>query len=443
MYVICDTGLPVRCDWATVNVTVLPENHRPQPVDDYGVTVQDVSIVLPILANDTDPEDGPPSIGQWVIVPSSVTLLSQPANGSATVNHVTGDVTYTPGPGFTGRVEWDYRVCDGGGLCGVAKVVVDVLPIGPLPPVAHDEVIGMLVGEVGVGPIVIAVLANDTDGNGDIVPTSVTVTRAPDGLIGVISGGPDPVTGALNFTLVDAGFRGGPVSFEYEVCDATPVSLGGPLCDRANVTIYVGDVNVAPIAIDDTQVVGYEASPGVDIDVVSNDTDVNENLDVSSVQVIRSPSHGTIVQVNAGTGEVTYKPDAGFHGLDEFDYLICDTGRPALCDVATVRIVVTPPAGAGPNGPVAVDDYDTVWLPPVGSGQVETNVTVNDSDVDGDLQVDSVVITAEARNGSVQVLPNPSVGGGIPAGPGNGIGVIRYIPDAGFVGVDQYDYKVL
>ncbi|WP_166435238.1 Ig-like domain-containing protein [Christiangramia sabulilitoris] len=88
------------------------------------------------------------------------------------------------------------------------------------------------------GPVVIDVVANDTDLDNNIVPGSVSVgglsINAQNGTLSV-----DPVTGAISYTP-NPGFFGVD-TFEYEVFDATPsgTEYNGPLSDIALVTVTV------------------------------------------------------------------------------------------------------------------------------------------------------------------------------------------------------------
>ncbi len=128
----------------------------------------------------------------------------------------------------------------------------------------------------------------------------------------------DPVTGAITYTP-DPDFHGTD-SFSYQVCDdGSPV-----LCDTATVDILVLPVNDPPVANDDTATTD-EDTP-VTIDVVANDTDVDGNLDPTSVTVTSGPANGSVA-VDPVTGEVTYTPDADFNGTDSFTYEVCDTVR--------------------------------------------------------------------------------------------------------------------
>ncbi|MEZ5023257.1 MAG: Ig-like domain-containing protein, partial [Chitinophagales bacterium] len=101
----------------------------------------------------------------------------------------------------------------------------------------------------------------------------------------------------------------------------------------------VTPVNDPPIAVDDAATT-TEDTP-VDIDVTNNDYDIDGPIDPTSVTVTDDPSNGTTT-VDPVTGVVTYTPETDFIGIDTFEYAVCDTGIPVLCDTAIVVVTVLP-----------------------------------------------------------------------------------------------------
>jgi len=75
------------------------------------------TVTIDVLLNDTDPEDN--------IDPTLVTILAPPtAGGTATVDPVTGEITYTGPPGYTGLDSILYQVTDETGFSDTAWVVI-------------------------------------------------------------------------------------------------------------------------------------------------------------------------------------------------------------------------------------------------------------------------------------------------------------------------------
>ncbi len=238
------------------------------------------------------------------------------------------DVPYTapaaPGTGFDVVVKlwWEDP------LFGLGDVELDSRTLSvqcAVAPVATDD----SATTSHVSPVVIDVAANDTDANGDLDPTSVSVTVPPASGTATSNGdGTITYTPALGVT--------GVFTFTYQICDLTL------LCDTADVTVEV--TNQPPVANDDAA--STSINTPVVINVVSNDTDPDGDLVVSSVAVTVPPTSGSAV--SNGDGTVTYTPNSGFHGADTFTYQICDSG--GLCDTAVVTIDVTTGGGGGGGG---------------------------------------------------------------------------------------------
>lgn len=172
------------------------------------------------------------------------------------------------------------------------------------PPEAWDDW-----GETTINTsVVIDVLANDVGVSAPIDPTTVVIEAAPfDGTVAV-----DPVTGEVTYTP-DVGFYGWD-TFEYTVRDNT-----GEISNFAFVDVDV--VDEFPEAFDDLAETGYN-NP-VEIDVLANDVAADSPLDPSTVTIVWAPFNGTL-DVDPVTGKVTYTPDPGFSGYDNFGYTVKD-----------------------------------------------------------------------------------------------------------------------
>jgi hypothetical protein len=97
--------------------------------------------------------------------------------------------------------------------------------------------------------------------------------------------------------------------------------------------------NVPPIVENDT--VFTEINTPVDIAVIVNDYDPKTSINIASLGVLISPSHGSVL-VDKTTGIVTYTPVLDYVGNDVFRYSICDDAIPCfpMCDEALVFITV-------------------------------------------------------------------------------------------------------
>ncbi len=104
----------------------------------------------------------------------------------------------------------------------------------------------------------------------------------------------------------------------------------------ASVTYSVTAGPSAPVAADDADMV--EAADTISIDVLGNDTDVDDDIDEATLRIVTPAASGLASVVDDGDGpEINYQAPTG-SGTDMLTYEICDdTG---LCDTATVTVTV-------------------------------------------------------------------------------------------------------
>jgi PKD repeat protein len=107
---------------ATVTVTVTPLPDPPVANDDAAATPEQTAVTIGVMANDLDPDGDP----------ISVTGVTAPANGTATVNE-NGAITYTPNGGFRGTDTFTYTLTDGTGTdTAVVTVSIEQVEVGAL-----------------------------------------------------------------------------------------------------------------------------------------------------------------------------------------------------------------------------------------------------------------------------------------------------------------------
>lgn len=180
---------------ATVTITVSGINDAPNAIDDSFAVPFGVSELLNVLANDVD-VDTP-------LNPSTVEIGRLASNGVATVQG-TGRILYRPNANFRGIDTFTYRVRDSLGLLSneaVVRVVVNTAPVA-----APDSAI-TLKGT----PVVIDVLRNDSDADGTIVASTLSVASGPDTGTAIVE------NGKIKYTPT-AGFVG-TATLQYVVAD--------------------------------------------------------------------------------------------------------------------------------------------------------------------------------------------------------------------------------
>jgi hypothetical protein len=194
MYQVCDVGGACAAQLVTVTVT----NAAPTPSDDSAVTAKNISVTVNVLANDNDPGSD--------LDPSTLAVTSAPSIGVATVN-LDRTITYTPNHDKKGTDSFSYRICDVHGSCATAVVTVTIVDTDK-PPVVRKDTATTL----SLIPVTIDVLANDTDPDDQIVPSTLALVTLPKHGTAVINAN-HTITYTPNALFL------GKDTFKYEVCD--------------------------------------------------------------------------------------------------------------------------------------------------------------------------------------------------------------------------------
>ncbi|MCG3128908.1 MAG: hypothetical protein CHACPFDD_03804 [Phycisphaerae bacterium] len=347
-------------------------NGPPVANNDGANTNEDTPVAINVLSNDTDPNNN--------IDPSSVTVISGPSNGGTSVNPTTGVVTYTPSADFNGADAFTYEVCDLLGECDTATVNVTIAAVNDAPVLTvpgaqvvvedNDLVVsGISVSDVDVGGGQIQLALSVSEGFLTLATTSGLSFTSGDGNFDT----------AMTFrgTLVNVNAAVASVTyspdlnyFGADVMNLTANDLGnsgagGPKTANKTINISVTPQNDPPEAIDDAFGLVEDGS-GI-VEVLDNDSDPEGQLNPASVQVITPPDHGS-TSVNTSTGDITYFPDADYHGDDSFEYRVCDVG--GLCDTALVQLSVA-----------SVNDAPVFIVPGTQNVNEDENLAVNGTSV--------------------------------------------------------------
>jgi nitrous oxidase accessory protein NosD len=366
---------------ASISVNVLPAPNRPPDAqDDSAQTTAGIAVTVGALSNDSDP-DGDPLL---------ITLVGSPSNGSANANS-NGSITYTPNAGFVGSDSFVYTIIDDEDASDIATITIEVLPPPNTPPVAQAD----SASATQDSPVTIDVLANDSDPDGD----ALTVIGASQPLSGVATVNAD---GTITY-IPNVGYTGVD-TFNYTISDGEAGE------SSATVIVVVNALpNTPPTAADDAAQTQVDIA--VTIDVLANDSDAEgEPLTIAS---LGAPTNGTLTI--EGT-VVLYTPSTGFVGDDSFTYTINDTSGGS--DTARVTVTVLPRENRPPQ--TADDAVSTTLNQPV-----LITPLANDRDADGDPL--TLLSVGSASNGIATTNPD---------------GTILYAPNQGFLGQDQFTYRV-
>jgi hypothetical protein len=352
---------------ATVSVTVTCVDDAPTAVDDAATVAEDAAATaVDVLANDTDPDGGPMSIGS----------ASDPANGTVVITGGGTGLTYEPDPNYcnappgTSPDTFTYTLNGG----STATVSVTVTCVDDAPTAVDDAA---TVAEDAPATAV-DVLANDTD---------------PDGGLKLIGSASDPANGTVVITVGGSGLTYQP---DPGYCNDPPgtspdtftYTLNGG--STATVSITVTCVDDPPVAVNDSTTV-LEDAAATAIDVLANDTDPDGGP--MTINSASDPANGTVVIIGGGSG-LTYQPDPNYCNdppgttPDTFTYTLNGGST------ATVSVTVT----CVDDAPTAVNDSATVLED---AAATAVGVLANDTDPDGGPM--SIGSASDPANGTVVI----------------------------------------
>lgn len=288
--------------------------------DDFGVTTKGTSLTNNVLNND--------DLGTGVspLITTTSPVVS-PTNGTVTIS-TNGVYTYQPNANFVGTDSFKYRVCDNSmpALCDTATVTITVTDPNPgngnRAPIAAADNIAVKQGETATGNV----LLNDVELDANQTLTAAIVTQPTKGTLTLNTNG--------SYSYIAGANSLGNDWFTYKACDN-----GSPqLCStvRVDINIYTNSaVNLPPVANADV-ILRNPSSPATG-NVLTNDKDPEGGaLTVTTTPVV-GPTHGTVILSTNGT--FTYTPTAGYTGMDQFVYEVCDSFNPKACSQALVFII--------------------------------------------------------------------------------------------------------
>jgi len=244
-------------------------------------------------------------------------------------------------------------------------------------------------------PVIIDIYDNDSD-----MPTTgtLTTTNPTNGTVSVdINGTPNDPNDDIVTYIPNPDYNG-PDSFDYTVCN----TFGD--CSTATVNI-----TILPIvdAIDDA-VSTTEDTP-ITIAILDNDNDIP----TSGTIMLTDPTDGTVLLNDNGTptdpsdDNVSYTPNDGFVGADNFTYTICDAlGN---CSTATVFVVVTDSLVLDSDGDGILDSFEDLNLD--NDNDPATDATDSDGDgypdyLDIDSDNDGIPDNVEAQTTTDYMAPS-------------------------------------
>ena len=362
---------------ATVSLSVTSVNDPPVASSQVVTTHEDTSAAIILNGSDID--------GDLL----SYSVVSGPENGS--LSGTAPNLTYTPVANYYGSDSFTFKVHDGTLDSPAATVSISVTAVNDPPSISDIE--DQAVAE-DAATNAISFTIGDLETPADSL--SLSGSSSNTALVadpGIVFGGSGV---SRTVTVTPAANQFGTTTISVTAGDGSATSVDSFL-------LTVSPVNDAPSANDQSTTIAEDTAQSITL--TGSDLDGN----AITYSMVRGPASGTL----RGTiPNLTYTPAANYYGSDSFAFKVHDgtLDSPA----ATVSISVT-----------SVND------PPVASSKVVTThedtsaaITLNGSDIDGDLLSYSVVSGPE--NGSLSgTAPN-----------------LTYTPAANYYGSDSFTFKV-
>jgi hypothetical protein len=267
------------------------------PITNAGVD-QTVSAgdIVTLDANKSTDSDGNIVSYLWKQIAGPTVVLNNPSTSSPsfTAPTVTSDTELT-------ELTFDLTVKDDKGTSSTnsdsVNVIVKPKPVANNPPKANDQFVMANMDT----PVDITLTGSDADKNDNL--TAAIVSKPLHGALSDI----DQNTGVVTY-IPNPGFTGSD-SFTYKANDGKVDSNTG------TVEMTVNQLNHPPVV--NNQSVTTTMNKPIDITLTASDPEINDTL---TAAIVSPPSNGKLSDINQNTGIVTYTPNAGFTGRDEFTF---------------------------------------------------------------------------------------------------------------------------
>jgi len=203
---VTDDGTPALSAEETVTITVREVNQPPVAASAEIAGEEDRAVSFVLRASDAD-------------LPANTltfSIVANPANGTLTGSGA--NLTYTPKPDFNGTDSFTFKVNDGTADSATATVTLNIAAVNDNPAANPDSA-----ATTENTPVVVNVLANDTDVDGDALVLT--------GVSNAVGGSVEITNGAVRFTPAP-NFRG-TGGFRYTISDGK----GGSAAGTATVTV--------------------------------------------------------------------------------------------------------------------------------------------------------------------------------------------------------------
>ena len=352
---------------STVTITVTATSDTPVAKNQSVTLDEDSNKSITLTSNDAENSS------------LNYIITQNPSHG--TLRGTLPNIIYTPDTNYNGSDSFKFKVNDGNSDSNEATVNITINPVNDVPTATNDNI---SLNEDGT--ILIAVLSNDNDIDGDTL--SIASVNTP-------NHGSASIEGKQIRYTPNANYNGSDV-FTYTISDGH----GGS--DTAEVNITINAVNDAPVA--SSQSVTLDEDSNKSITLTGSDIEGNS----LSYTITQEPEHGSI----GGTlPNIIYIPNANYNGTDSFKFKVNDGHLDS--NEATVNITVNPVNDAPTANNISTSTIENK----------SKNITLDGRDID-------------SSNLSYTIVQNPSHGTVSISG-----SVVTYTPNNGYRGDDSFTYK--
>ncbi|HJN68499.1 MAG TPA: Ig-like domain-containing protein, partial [Candidatus Marinimicrobia bacterium] len=278
-----------------IQITVIAVNDPPVAEDISVELSEDGSVDITLVGSD---EDTPDDL-------LSIEIVDSPLHGTLNAaGRVLDTYTYTPDLDYNGDDSFTYHVFDGELYSEIATVTITITPVNDAPVVT---VLGGPFETPEETALAIDIEVSDIEGDlADLLvvgdPLHGTGTMVDNG------------DGSFTYTYTPSD---GYVGSDAVIIQAQETETEEHLfSEQVNIQITVIAVNDPPVAEDISVELSEDGS--VDITLVGSDEDTDDNL--LSIEIVDSPSHGTLTAAGRVLDTYTYTPDPDYYGDDSFTY---------------------------------------------------------------------------------------------------------------------------
>ena len=298
---------------ANFNLDMTSGYTPPVANNDSTSTTPSTLVVIDLLANDSDAEDGAPPVG--VVVTLDTTAM---AAGSTLIDNLDGTVDYTPDAALVdGNTDtFQYTITDAGGaVSSAATVTVSITATLNTAPTAND------VTFVSDEDVVLSINITDVDS----LSTDVATDAESDPLTFVTFDAASTQGGVVTVDITNSILSYTPLA-NFNGTDTFTFSVNDGLGDSniATMTITVNPVNDAVVCTGVTLATAVDTALTIvaATELITGCTDIDGDT-VTFASAVQ-PANVASVVVDDGLGTLTYTPETGLFGSDSFVFTATD-----------------------------------------------------------------------------------------------------------------------